>query len=313
MNRVATAHSKIIKDQGRARVRLDLRIEDDAPVSDSRESRLAAVAGEFLGRRLELITRLRGGEHALTILVRGERDEYVVRLFPVGDEAGDHEVEVYGRLDDLGSRAPRLVGYTAESELGPIIITTRVPGGPPAPDAAIDTLAVELAKTLAKIHRLNGVGLAGGVGQAAGGDRSTGRRGARGLALGSTSEHRVLTHYDFWCGNALWEGRRLTGVVDWSGARHGPRGIDLAWCRLDLVLLGSPDAADVFLRTYQQWADLEVTEDITAWDLQAAYQADTAVETWAPNYHGIGRPELTAEVLRERLDAWSGHLIETVS
>ncbi|MBK0296215.1 phosphotransferase, partial [Bacillus sp. S34] len=55
---------------------------------------------------------------------------------------------------------------------------------------------------------------------------------------------RVLTHGDLWSGNTLWEGDRLTGIVDWSGAMSAPRGVDIAWCRQDLVLLGSTVAAD---------------------------------------------------------------------
>jgi hypothetical protein len=37
----------------------------------------------------------------------------------------------------------------------------------------------------------------------------------------------VLTHYDFWSGNVLWEGGILTGVVDWSGGALGPGGFDV--------------------------------------------------------------------------------------
>lgn len=117
----------------------------------------------------------------------------------------------------------------------------------------------------------------------------------------------VLIHSDFWCGNALWEADRLTGVVDWSGARSGPRGVDLAWCRQDLVLLGSPRAAGLFLEEYERLTGAAV-DDIGAWDVQAAASAHGRVETWLPNYLGIGRGEMTAELLRERLDAWNAKL-----
>jgi aminoglycoside phosphotransferase (APT) family kinase protein len=61
----------------------------------------------------------------------------------------------------------------------------------------------------------------------------------------------VLTHYDFWSGNALWQADRLSGVVDWSGAALGPRGFDLGWCRLDLYLLFDEHIAGVFLSAYE--------------------------------------------------------------
>lgn len=43
--------------------------------------------------------------------------------------------------------------------------------------------------------------------------------------------------------------------------------------------------------------------------LQAAAQADPVVESWLPNYHGIGLVHLTAEQLRQRLDCWSTALL----
>lgn len=70
----------------------------------------------------------------------------------------------------------------------------------------------------------------------------------------------------------------LRGVVDWSGAGHGPRELDPAWCRQDLVLLGSVDAAERLAEAY-------------------AAAAGTA-----------GRPEVDAAVLRRRLDAWIADL-----
>ena len=45
------------------------------------------------------------------------------------------------------------------------------------------------------------------------------------------------------------------------------------------------------------------------WDLQAAAQAGPVVESWLPNYHGIGLVHLTAEQLRQRLDCWSTALL----
>lgn len=100
---------------------------------------------------------------------------------------------------------------------------------------------------------------------------------------------------------------RCSGLV---GARNGPSEVDLAWCRLDLVLLGAPRAAAAFLTSYERSAGVSVS-NIHAWDLRAAADAEDAVESWAPNYQGIGRHDLTRQVLRDRLDAWSAHLINT--
>jgi aminoglycoside phosphotransferase (APT) family kinase protein len=116
----------------------------------------------------------------------------------------------------------------------------------------------------------------------------------------------VLTHSDFWSGNALWNGDLVTGVVDWCGARNAPRGLDVAWCRLDLVLLGSHAAADAFLAEYEAASGIPM-RDRAAWDRYAAARADPIVESWAVNYDGIGRSQITSEVLRRRFDRWADH------
>jgi len=42
--------------------------------------------------------------------------------------------------------------------------------------------------------------------------------------------------------------------------------------------------------------------------VQAAASAADRVETWLPNYHGIGLTDMTAKDLRHRLDEWNASL-----
>jgi aminoglycoside phosphotransferase (APT) family kinase protein len=114
----------------------------------------------------------------------------------------------------------------------------------------------------------------------------------------------VLTHYDFWSGNVLWESDRLSGIVDWNGGSLGPRGFDVGWCRLDLYLLYDEDIADHFLRAYEA-AFGSVLADPALWDQWAVARSNDAVESWVPNYRDLGRPDLTAEVLRKRHEEWT--------
>ncbi|SNY47147.1 phosphotransferase family protein [Paractinoplanes atraurantiacus] len=114
----------------------------------------------------------------------------------------------------------------------------------------------------------------------------------------------VLTHFDYWSGNVLWDGRTITGIVDWSGASRAPRGFDVSWCRLDLVLLHGEPAADIFLAAYEQAARTTVP-DVALWDLFALTNAHHTVETWHPNYAGLGRDDLTPAELRSRHTAWT--------
>jgi aminoglycoside phosphotransferase (APT) family kinase protein len=96
----------------------------------------------------------------------------------------------------------------------------------------------------------------------------------------------VLTHCDYWSGNVVWRDGRLTGIVDWSGGARGPRGYDLGWCRLDLVLLFDERIADVFLAAYEA-AIGQSLGDVGLWDGWAVARSHDVVETWAPNYAAL--------------------------
>lgn len=100
---------------------------------------------------------------------------------------------------------------------------------------------------------------------------------------------------------------KVTGVVDWSGASRGPCGYDVAWCRLDLVLLFDAVTADAFLAEYAQ-ASTTPVGDVDLWDGWAAARSHTNVATWGPNYGPLGRPDLDATELRRRHSEWSAHL-----
>lgn len=262
-------------------------------------------ASALRGRELTFVKEFTGGQHATTILTTDGENELVVRAFPAHHDAAVREAEILPRLSALGAWVPHLVAVSTELD-DTVIITSRVAGSAPSPGLSPMTMATEMAAALVRIHALDGSGLRRIPAEPP--------RGRSALAVRAQREwdrldirSPVLTHSDFWCGNALWDGSHLTGVVDWSGARVGPRGVDVAWCRQDLVLLGSPDAAGLFLEEYERlWG--AAIDDIDAWDLQAAARAHERVETWLPNYLGIGRTDMTAETLRQRLDEWNGTL-----
>lgn len=261
------------------------------------------AASRLLDRDLQYVSTLSGGEHARTSVVSGGDEEYVVRRFPLGDAAVGHETGILPRVQHLEPLVPRLVAADVGSATdGPLIVTSRVPGGHPAPTVSPTALAEQMADMLALIHASDGAGLRRAPASAPSG-RGPFAAAARSRFDALTDTDLVLTHYDYWCGNTLWLGDRLTGVVDWSGARQAPRGQDLAWCRLDFVLMGHAAAAEAFLSVYEQHAGGPV-RDMVEWDLQAAAQAEDDVEDWAPNYAGIGLEDLTAARLRQRLSDW---------
>lgn len=247
-----------------------------------------------------------GGTHALTDVVQSAcGQDLVLRRFPAGDDAVQRESLVLPFLDGLGGLAPRFLAADPDGSLTgqPVIVTTMLPGRACITPEVPTDFAAQLGQALARVHahdaspRLPEVGV--GPLLAAGSSAASLRDVWDRLSLAP----RVLTHYDFWSGNTLWHDAQLTGIVDWSGAGLAPRGFDLSWARLDLVLLYDRATADVLTTAYESAAGA-VVPDLDWWDLYAASNADAGIEGWAPNYQGLGRTDLGSGALRQRLDDW---------
>ncbi|HEY2603784.1 MAG TPA: aminoglycoside phosphotransferase family protein [Thermoleophilaceae bacterium] len=83
------------------------------------------------------------------------------------------------------------------------------------------------------------------------------------------SDERVFIHRDFHPGNVLWEGDRLSGLVDWVNASAGSPWADVGHCRVNIASELGEDAADRFLDLYRTVAGR--TDDYHPyWDISAA-------------------------------------------
>ena len=51
-------------------------------------------------------------------------------------------------------------------------------------------------------------------------------------------EECTFIHRDFYPGNVLWHRRAVSGLVDWEAASVGPRSMDVAHCRINLLFSG---------------------------------------------------------------------------
>jgi aminoglycoside phosphotransferase (APT) family kinase protein len=278
--------------------------------------RAVALAGP--GAVISAMRALAGGTHARTWLietVRPER-EFILREFPAGDDAAARETDVLTALDGLGGLAPRLLasdtGGTPDAM--PWVIITRLPGEADITPARPAAAARQLGRALARIHATSPARLSRF-------QNVLERRGASPAGLAGpaasivardwdllASQPATLTHNDFWSGNTVWRGGDLTGVVDWPGAALGPPGFDAGWCRLDLYLLHGEPVADQFLDAYQAASGRTLPHPRLC-DLWAVARSYRHVETWVPNYHDLGRTDLTAPELRARHTAWTQHLL----
>ncbi|MEV0839450.1 phosphotransferase [Actinocatenispora sera] len=266
-------------------------------------------AAEQLGCPVRRLRPLTGGTHARTeLLATGDGREVVLRVFPAGDPAVQRETRVLPLLDGLAGLAPRLLAADPDGAATgrPTLLVSRLPGDGCLAPADPPSWARQLGRTLARIHAVPvGIELRDPLAAGPTGAGPTGPT-VREHWHRLVAQPRVLTHLDYWSGNTLWVGDRLTGVVDWSGAAYAPRGFDVAWCRLDLILLYDSRIADVFTDAYRSAAGS--LDDVELWDRSAAMHAYGQIETWAPNYAGLGRPDLDGPALRDRLTRWTDTL-----
>lgn len=274
--------------------------------------RLAGPSAAIVG-----VARLAGGQHAETWRVDTDNPatSVVVRQFPVGDDGPLHEQRVLRALDGLGGLAPVALGGDLDGRWSehPTSLIGWIDGEPDITPADLERWARELGRALAVVHAAPSERLAElpSVFEGRGGSREilAGPLAAEVRSRWSeiVAAPEVLTHNDYWSGNVVWREGRLTGIVDWSGASRGPRGYDLGWCRLDLVLLFDERIAGDFLVAYEAEAG-EAAGDVRLWDCWAAARSEDGVASWVPNYLPLGRPDLDADELRRRHARWTARL-----
>ncbi|MBE7554261.1 MAG: phosphotransferase family protein [Anaerolineales bacterium] len=112
----------------------------------------------------------------------------------------------------------------------------------------------------------------------------------------------ALRHGDFWPGNILWWDGQLAAVIDWEDASLGDPLADLAISRLDLLWIFGCEAMDSFTHRYQSLIDIDYT-NLPYWDLAAALRlvrlAGADLDAWAAFFPPFGRPDITAQTIRE--------------
>lgn len=101
----------------------------------------------------------------------------------------------------------------------------------------------------------------------------------RGLHPKIQAEDPVLLHIDYWPGNILWHQNEISAVIDWEEAAYGDPAVDVAYARMNMVLMGLPDAADEFTRVYESEME-RALQNLGFWELAAAVRPMTDPADW---------------------------------
>jgi aminoglycoside phosphotransferase (APT) family kinase protein len=78
-----------------------------------------------------------------------------------------------------------------------------------------------------------------------------------------------LLHIDYWSGNILWHNNEISAVLDWEEAAYGDPAVDVAYARMNMVLMGAPEAADEFMRFYESEMGRKIN-NLGFWELAAS-------------------------------------------
>jgi len=195
----------------------------------------------------------------------------VARVYPPHEtaETARRDAEILSLVVEAGARAPAVVGWGVVGEQArPFLVQERIPGRPFFEIAmlacgaalvasffggAIAWLAVGalyvtvMVREQRRIHALDVRSTGSEAAAKLGLESKLAELGERIEPLGDAplSEaqrwltlHRPkdaparLCHGDFWPGNVLMKGLRVTGVIDWGDATLAPVEFDLAWTRI---------------------------------------------------------------------------------
>ena len=90
-----------------------------------------------------------------------------------------------------------------------------------------------------------------------------------------------FAHTDYWSGNILWRGDEIVTVLDWEEAGYGHPAADVAYARMGYCIEGEAEAADEFLREYEQAAGWKLDRaDLALFELAASARPMTDPEDW---------------------------------
>jgi aminoglycoside phosphotransferase (APT) family kinase protein len=262
------------------------------------------------GSKLIQIHDLPGSFSNYTHLVEARKADltqflFVVRRYAVfgsydRGEKASREYKMYEFLAKNGFPAPKPLYLDVAGEvLGlPGIVTSYVPGNFIQAPQELKIRAKTLARILAQIHLLKCDSVENHYLLDANMEASWFLRSntvpafMKNHPLGESVWHKAretyphlsltketLVHLDYCPGNILWENGNIAAVIDWEEAAYGDPAIDVAYCRMNLILDGLDQAADEFIQEYEAVMGKK-TANLGFWMLAAAARPMFDPDSW---------------------------------
>jgi aminoglycoside phosphotransferase (APT) family kinase protein len=230
----------------------------------------------------------------------------------------EREAAVMKLLSGTAIPAPALVALDARAEATdePALLMTRLPGRLRLHDSDQPDAIDALARTLATIHRLTprrpdrprtyqswAVPERRSVPTWAR-DPEVWRAAFSSIDRDPPPYRGCFLHRDFHPGNVLFNDATVTGVVDWVETSWGPAELDLAHCCTALALLRGRTAGERMRAAYGAAGGRLSTEptERAYWELIDAVGYLPDPEKVARPWRDSGRPDLSTELARERLE-----------
>lgn len=296
-------------------------------VSGVRPLTLAWVQRQLeVGERVVGVAALHGGITAemrrLTIGTRGgSTRELVLRTVVNVSHAEDwleREAGALAVLAGTGVTVPELVAVDSagvECEF-PSLLMTCLPGRTALADEGLETRVALLAQQLVAIHGVRPVERPPVFGTLTTADTVVIPEGVDAAVWGAAIDvireaapphDGCFLHGDFQPGNVLFDGARITGVVDWAVPSWGPADLDVAHCSTNLALLHGPEWGLGFAAAYEDAGG--VLGERLYWQVRDALALSGELHAISQPWREAGRAELTTRVVAERMDTYVSALV----
>ncbi|MCA1592364.1 MAG: aminoglycoside phosphotransferase family protein [Acidobacteria bacterium] len=275
------------------------------------------------GAAVESVSRLAGATssvvHGIEVNYKGRSIELVLRQFfntewlETEPDLALHEASSLLKAAQADVPTPELIAYDTRGDCCgvPTTLMTRLPGNVNLSPQNLDGWLDGLAEALTHIHALDAEDFGWNYFDYSDITRlapprwskfpKQWERAIEVVAGPRPATRECFIHRDYHPNNVVWQGERLSGVIDWVNSCRGAPGFDVAWCRLNLTKLCGVAEADQFLSAYQSLRGASF-EYHPYWDLLAIIEVLPGPPDVYEGWLAFGVSHLTDEIVKTRVD-----------